>query len=109
MSRTNSQRSSASLLNLKVIGMSRFFFNLTSKGDTIFDEKGRDLSDLADAHRHAMLMIHKMVALDDIDWRGWSINVTDANHRSRLSVLFPQTYLPELNKRTVLHERDTVG
>ncbi len=73
--------------------MKRFFFNLASRENTICDEKGRDLSDLAAAHRHAMLLIHKMVALDDMDWRGWSINVTDANQRSVLSVLFPQTYI----------------
>jgi hypothetical protein len=72
--------------------MHRFFFHLASNDNTIFDDKGRELSDLAAAHRHAMLQIHKMVALDDMDWRGWSINVTDANHRSVLTVLFPQTY-----------------
>jgi len=37
-----------------------------------------------------MLLIHKMVLLDDMDWRGWSVNVTDASNRSVLSVLFPQ-------------------
>jgi hypothetical protein len=70
--------------------MSRFFFHLASKDDRIFDTKGRELGDLAAAHRHAMLLIHKMVLLDDMDWRGWSINVTDASNLSVLSVLFPQ-------------------
>jgi hypothetical protein len=68
--------------------MNRFYFHLASKDNTIFDDKGRDFSDLAAAHMHAMLMIHKMVALDDVDWRGWSIKVTDASQRSVLSVLF---------------------
>ena len=70
--------------------MQRFFFNFSSKDDTIPDTKGREFSDLAAAHRHAMLLIHKMVSLDDMDWQGWSINVTDTSNRSMLSVLFPQ-------------------
>jgi hypothetical protein len=72
--------------------MNRFFFHLASKENTIWDEKGRDLTDLAAAHRHAMLLIHKFVAFDDSQWDGWSINVTDASQRSVLSVLFPQNY-----------------
>jgi hypothetical protein len=72
--------------------MIRFFFHLASKDNTIWDEKGRDLTDLAAAHRHAMLLIHKFLALDDSDWDGWSIKVTDGTQRSVLSVLFPQNY-----------------
>jgi len=72
--------------------MKRFFFNLASKEDKILDTKGREFSDLASVHRHAMMLIHKMIALDDVDWRGWFINVTEANHRSVLTVLFPQAY-----------------
>ena len=41
--------------------MNRFFFHLASKDNTICDEKGRDLTDLAAAHRHVMLLIHKVV------------------------------------------------
>jgi hypothetical protein len=70
--------------------MNRFFFHVGCKEDSFFDTEGRELADLAEAHRHAMLLIHKMVMLDDVDWRGWSINVTDANNRSVLNVLFPQ-------------------
>jgi hypothetical protein len=71
--------------------MNRFFFNLVSKDNKICDTKGAEFSDLAYAHRHAMLLIHKMVLLaDDSDWQGWSMEVTDAGNRSVLSVLFPQ-------------------
>jgi hypothetical protein len=89
--------------------MNRFYFHLASKDNTIFDDKGRDFSDLAAAHMHAMLMIHKMVALDDVDWRGWSIKVTDANHRSVLSVLFPQSYFRPFASSPRSGGRDTVG
>jgi hypothetical protein len=89
--------------------MNRFFFHLASKDDRIFDTKGRQFSDLAAAHRHAMLLIHKMVLLDDMDWRGWSINVADAGNRSVLSVLFPQiSYFQCGNKARQLH-RDTTS
>jgi uncharacterized protein DUF6894 len=82
--------------------MSQFFFHFTSKGDFVCDTKGRELTDLAAAHRHAMLLIHKMVLLDDMDWRGWSVNVTDASNRSVLSVLFPQiSFSQSGNRKTV--------
>jgi Domain of unknown function (DUF6894) len=71
--------------------MNRFFFHLASKDNTIWDTKGKEFGDLATAHRHAMLLVHKMTMLDDMDWQGWSIKVSDANYRSVLSVLFPQT------------------
>ena len=70
--------------------MTQFFFHFASKDDRIIDTKGREFSDLAAAHRHAMLLIHKMILVDDTDWRGWSINVTDKSNHSVLSVLFPQ-------------------
>jgi hypothetical protein len=70
--------------------MKRYFFNLASKDTNISDTKGREFSDLAGAHRHAMLLIHRMTLLEDVEWQGWSINVTDENRRSELSVLFPQ-------------------
>jgi Domain of unknown function (DUF6894) len=70
--------------------MKRFFFHFQSKDDSICDVKGCEFSDLYSAHRHAMLLIQKIVLFDDIDWRGWSIKVTDENNRSLLSVLFPQ-------------------
>jgi hypothetical protein len=79
--------------------MSRFFFHLASKENNILDANGRELGDLATAHRHAVLLINKMIALGDVDWQGWSINVTDADGRSVLSVLFPVALPPILMQR----------
>jgi hypothetical protein len=89
--------------------MNCFFFHFASKDDKIYDTKGRELQDLASAHRHAMLLIHKMTMLDDIDWRGWSINVTDASDRSVLSVLFPQKPISSLVIEQDKLCRDTIG
>ena len=89
--------------------MNRFYFHLASRENTICDDKGRDFCDLAAAHRHAMLLIHKMVALDDGDWRGWCINVTDATQRSVLTVLFPQSYCRHFGTLAGRPDRDTAG
>jgi hypothetical protein len=80
--------------------MQRFFFNFTSKDGNICDNKGRELSDLATAHRHAMSLIYKMISMDDVDWTGWSISVTDASNRAVLTVLFPQM----LSLKAYMHE-----
>jgi len=89
--------------------MSRFFFHLASKDNTICDEKGFDFNDLAAAHHHAMMMIYKMTSIHDIDWRGWSIKVTDASHRSLLSVLFPQSHCHSFTSPMRRTDCDTVG
>ena len=88
--------------------MNRFFFHLSSKDNTIRDEKGLDFNDLAAAHHHAMMMIYKMISIDDIDWRGWSIKVTDASQRSLLSVLFPQSYCRSFANSKRCTDRDTI-
>jgi hypothetical protein len=85
--------------------MSRFFFHIESGDDRIFVTNGRELGDLATAHRHAMRLIQKMVLLDDLDWRGWSINVTDASNQSVLSVLFPQVSYFQCRKESRYNNR----
>ena len=87
----------------------RFFFHLSSRDDKILDNRGRELSDLAAAHRHAMLLIHKMVLLDDVDWRGWSISVSDETNRSILIVLFPQTSCLQSQGKSRQENRDIIG
>jgi hypothetical protein len=90
--------------------MNRFFFNLVGKDQKICDPNGKEFSDLSYAHRHAMLLIHKIVVLDDeSDWQGWSIEVTDASNRSVLSVLFPQTSCFQFKRRERVSDRDSVG
>src|SRR5262249_44187608 len=54
--------------------MNRLFFHFWSRRRLIRDTEGRVLNDLAAAHRHAMLLIHKAaVQLDGLDWHGWSV------------------------------------
>ena len=90
--------------------MNRFFFHLVGKNTKICDPNGKEFGDLSYAHRHAMLLIHKMAMLDDeSDWQGWSIEVTDASNRFVLSVLFPQTLCLQLKRRERVSGRDTAG
>jgi hypothetical protein len=70
--------------------MSLFYFHLVSDGEFIRDHRGKEFSDLVEAYYHVRSLIHKAVTYD-IDWRGWSIRITDASDRSILTVLFPQT------------------
>jgi Domain of unknown function (DUF6894) len=89
--------------------MTRFFFHFSSKDDIVRDSKGRELSDLSEAHRHAMLLIHKMILLDDMDWRGWSVRITEADDRSMLSVLFPQGSYFQSGRKSGQPNRDSIG
>jgi hypothetical protein len=89
--------------------MNRFFFHFSSKDDIVRDSRGREFNDLSAAHRHAMLLIHKMILLDDMDWRGWSVKITDADDRSMLSVLFPQASYFQSGRKSGLPNRDALG
>jgi hypothetical protein len=89
--------------------MNRFFFHFWSKDDIVRDNKGREFSDLSAAHRHAILLIHKMILLDDMEWRGWSVKITDADDRSMLSVLFPQASYFQSGRKSGQQNRDAIG
>ena len=89
--------------------MTRYFFHFSSKDDTIHDSQGRELSDLSAAHRHAMALVHKVVLMDDVDWRGWSIKIADVDNRSVLSVLFPQASCFDYNRKFGLRNRDAIS
>src|SRR5262249_4050584 len=74
--------------------MARFFFHFVSKGKFIWDPNGRELENVGAAHQHALLLIEKSVLLlsHEVDWKGWSINVSDASDHVLLSVLFARSF-----------------
>jgi hypothetical protein len=88
--------------------MDRFFFHFSFRTQLVRDAKGREFSDLATAHRHAMLLIQKAVLLDDTDWRGWAIRISDSNDRSILSVLFPRISYFRGDERSARFESNTM-
>ena len=69
--------------------MSLFYFHLVSHEQFIRDDRGKEFNDLIEAYSHVRSLIHKAI-MYDLDWRGWSIKIADANDESKLSVLFPQ-------------------
>jgi hypothetical protein len=80
--------------------MSQYIFHITLDGAFVQTWGCRELTDLAAAHEHAMLIIYKMMSLDDMDWQGWSIKVTDARNHSVLSVIFPHFLRTPLGRRS---------
>jgi hypothetical protein len=70
--------------------MSLFYFHLVSDEEFIPDHQGKEFSSLVEAYCHVRSLMNKAV-MYDVDWRGWSIKITDVNDRSILSVLFPQS------------------
>ena len=74
--------------------MTRFFFHFVSKDKFIWDPNGRELEDVGAAHQHALFLIEKSVLLlsHEVDWKGWSINVSDASDHVLLSVLFTPSF-----------------
>jgi hypothetical protein len=83
--------------------MARFFFHFSSKHKLVRDPKGRELEDIGAAHRHALRLIEKAILLlsQELDWSGWSIEVSDATGRTVLTVLFP----PALGKYTSMQQK----
>jgi hypothetical protein len=73
--------------------MTKFFFNLSSKTDEIEDHWGVDLDGLYEAHQHAENLIRRAaLSTGGGPWRDWVVDVTDAQGRSVLTVLFYECY-----------------
>jgi hypothetical protein len=56
------------------------YFHLVHAHERILDETGIEVSDLEAAHYQALKAIQELreeTGTDDIDWRGWHLQVTD--------------------------------
>ena len=71
--------------------MSRLFFHFVYKSGCVSDDEGKELANLKEAHRYALLLINQ--ATRDFgaatDWRDWRIQITDVSDLPLLTVLFP--------------------
>lgn len=75
------------------VRMPRFFFHMKSGRTELSDEKGREFSDLDEAHDHALYLIHRaMTYLSEGDTDGWMINIETAVGTMPLTVLFPRRH-----------------
>ena len=71
--------------------MSRLFFHFVYKGGRVPDDGGKELANLKEAHRHALLLINQATRDFEAatDWRDWRIQITDVSDLPLLTVLFP--------------------
>jgi hypothetical protein len=86
------ERNAATNYVLEGNKVTRFFFHFSSRDQFVADQKGRELEHIGAAHRHALLLIEKAVLLlsHELNWSGWSIDVSDSTGRTLLNVLFPR-------------------
>jgi hypothetical protein len=75
-----------------------FYFHLSGPDQDFRDPIGSDLSDILAAHSRAMLLADRVMmfsgfADQDIDFRRWTVKVTDASQNLLITVLFP-THFP---------------
>ena len=65
------------------------FFHLVHTHERILDETGIEVSDLEAAHYQAIKAIQELREegeADEVDWRGWHLEVTDASGRVLFSI-----------------------
>lgn len=78
--------------------MPHFYFHLSGPDQDFQDPIGSDLSDIFATHSRAMLLADRVMmfsgfADQDIDFRRWTVKVTDASQNLLMIVLFP-THFP---------------
>lgn len=70
--------------------MQRFFFHFVSPDETVRDERGVVLPDLAGAHAHAMRLVRELIPiLSEQDRRKWRIDIGNDEQNHLITVLFP--------------------
>ena len=74
--------------------MPRFYFHLCAPDQVFTDDIGSDLSDLSAAHARALILADRVMMIfgfaDRIsDFRRWTVDVTDEEQRSLITVKFP--------------------
>ncbi len=65
------------------------FFHLVHTHERILDETGIEVSDLEAAHYQAIKAIQELREEgeeDDVDWRGWHLEVVDASENILFSI-----------------------
>ncbi|MBM6581671.1 hypothetical protein ILT44_15850 [Microvirga sp. BT689] len=65
------------------------YFHLVHTHERILDETGIEVSDLEAAHYQALKAIqelHDEGESDEVDWRGWHLEVTDASGKVLFSI-----------------------
>ena len=74
--------------------MPRYYFHLSAPDQDFEDPIGNDLSDVRAAHSRAMLLADRVMMFSGfadqaVDFRRWTVRVTDASQKLLMTVLFP--------------------
>ena len=81
--------------------MPRFYFNLSSKGDRIPDDSGKELATLNDACEHARKLIHKILFhVGDEDAEAWKVVILNDEHDAQMIVPFSVSHAFRAQDRT---------
>ena len=80
--------------------MPRYYFHLSAPDQDFEDPIGNDLSDVRAAHSRAMLLADRVMMFSGfadqaVDFRRWTVRVTDASQKLLMTVLFRCIFLGE--------------
>jgi len=72
----------------------RYYFYLSAPDQDFQDPIGNDLRDVSEAHARAMLLADRVMMFSGfadqaLDFRRWTVRVTDASQNLLMTVLFP--------------------
>jgi hypothetical protein len=56
----------------------RFFFNLQSEGESIWDAEGAECESAASAWADAFAAVEEELGEDRASWKGWHLEISDA-------------------------------
>jgi hypothetical protein len=80
--------------------MPRFFCHLSAPDEFLPDKIGWDVSDLAAAHKRAVMLAERVMMISALadhgpDWRRWKVQIVDDNSQRVLTVIFPSSHVHE--------------
>ena len=66
--------------------MTRFFFDLTTRGQSLYDYKGDEFLSCEGARQHAEAIALDLMHRLNGEWAGWSVEVRNATNQKLLSL-----------------------
>jgi hypothetical protein len=78
----------------------RFYCHLSAPDEFFPDKIGWDVSDLATAHKRAVMLAERVMMISALadhgpDWRRWKVQIVDDNSRRVMTVMFPTCHVQQ--------------
>jgi hypothetical protein len=85
--------------------MPRFYCHLYAPDEFFPDKIGWDVSDLATAHKRAVMLAERVMMISALadhgpDWGRWKMQIVDDNSQRVMTVIFPFCHVHEEQTRT---------